>query len=94
LGGWLRLKKPASKFDRSKKRYSEIAPASKFSRDLQPSPVLQVLTQGRAIKEIIRYYRIGNGHRKPKNQADLVMLGDYWLTLAIRQKLIQPVRSC
>ncbi|MEG3936885.1 extracellular solute-binding protein [Microcoleus sp. S36b_A3] len=64
--------------------------ASKFSRDLQPSPVLQV-TQEAQLKELFALLQQWKRIPKAKNQADLVMLGDYWLTLAIRQKLIQPI---
>jgi len=64
--------------------------ASKFSRDLQPSPVLQV-TQEAQLKELFALLQQWKRTPAAKNQADLVMLGDYWLTLAIRQKLIQPI---
>lgn len=63
---------------------------SKFSRDLQPSPVLQVTQEGQ-LKELFALLQEWKRVPKSKNQADLVMLGDYWLTLAIRQKLIQPI---
>ncbi|MEG4227628.1 extracellular solute-binding protein [Microcoleus sp. N9_B2] len=63
---------------------------SKFSRDLQPSPLLQV-TQEAQLKELFALLQQWKRTPAAKNQADLVMLGDYWLTLAIRQKLIQPI---
>ncbi|MEG3991584.1 extracellular solute-binding protein [Microcoleus sp. S28C3] len=63
---------------------------SKFSRDVQPSPLLQV-TQEPQLKELFALLQEWKQVPKSKNQADLVMLGDYWLTLAIRQKLIQPI---
>ena len=63
---------------------------SKFSRDLQPSPVLQVTQEGQ-LKELFALLQEWKRVPESKNQADLVMLGDYWLTLAIRQKLIKPI---
>ena len=63
---------------------------SKFSRDVQPSPLLQVTQEGQ-LKELFALLQEWKQVPKSKNQADLVMLGDYWLTLAIRQKLIQPI---
>jgi putative spermidine/putrescine transport system substrate-binding protein len=63
---------------------------SKFSRDVQPSPLLQVTQEGE-LKEIFALLQEWKQVPQSKNQADLVMLGDYWLTLAIRQKLIQPI---
>ncbi len=63
---------------------------SKFSRDLQPSPLLQVTQEGQ-LKELFALLQQWKRTPEAKNQADLVMLGDYWLTLAIRQKLIQPI---
>ncbi|TAF52309.1 MAG: extracellular solute-binding protein [Oscillatoriales cyanobacterium] len=64
--------------------------ASKFSRDLQPSPQLQVTQEGQ-LKELFALLQEWKRTPEAKNQADLVMLGDYWLTVAIRQKLIQPI---
>nr|WP_228057607.1 extracellular solute-binding protein [Tychonema sp. LEGE 07203] len=64
--------------------------ASKFSRELQPSPILQV-TQEAQFKELFALLQQWKRMPAAKNQADLVMLGDYWLTLAIRQKLIKPI---
>nr|WP_228056258.1 extracellular solute-binding protein [Microcoleus sp. LEGE 07076] len=64
--------------------------ASKFSRDLQPSPVLQV-TQEAQLKELFALLQQWKRIPSAKDQADLVMLADYWLTLAIRQKLIKPI---
>ena len=63
---------------------------SKFSRDLQPSPVLQVTQEGQ-LKELFALLQEWKRVPESKNQPDLVMLGDYWLTLAIRQKLIKPI---
>lgn len=63
---------------------------SKFTRDLQPSPVLQV-TQESQLQELFALLQEWKRVPKSKNQADLVMLGDYWLSLAIRQKLIKPI---
>ncbi len=63
---------------------------SKFSRDLQPSPVLQVTQEGQ-LKELFALLQEWKRVPESKNQANLVMLGDYWLTLAIRQKLIKPI---
>jgi putative spermidine/putrescine transport system substrate-binding protein len=63
---------------------------SKFSRDVQPSPLLQVTQEGQ-LKELFALLQEWKQVPESKNQADLVMLGDYWLTLAIRQKLIQPI---
>ena len=63
---------------------------SKFSRDVQPSPLLQVTQEGQ-LKEVFALLQEWRQDPKSKNPANLVMLGDYWLTLAIRQKLIQPI---
>jgi putative spermidine/putrescine transport system substrate-binding protein len=63
---------------------------SKFSRDVQPSPLLQVTQEGQ-LKELFALLQEWKQVPESKNQANLVMLGDYWLTLAIRQKLIQPI---
>ena len=63
---------------------------SKFRREVQPSPLLQVTQEGQ-LKELFALLQEWKQVPKSKNQADLVMLGDYWLTLAIRQKLIQPI---
>jgi putative spermidine/putrescine transport system substrate-binding protein len=63
---------------------------SKFIRDVKPSPVLQV-TQERQLKELFALLQQWKQLPESENQADLVMLGDYWLTLAIRQKLIRPI---
>jgi putative spermidine/putrescine transport system substrate-binding protein len=63
---------------------------SKFSRDVQPSPLLQVTQEGE-LKELFALLQEWKQVPESKNQPDLVMLGDYWLTLAIRQKLIQPI---
>ena len=63
---------------------------SKFSRDVQASPLLQVTQEGQ-LKELFALLQEWKQVPESKNQADLVMLGDYWLTLAIRQKLIQPI---
>jgi len=64
--------------------------ASKFSRDLKPSPVLQV-TQEEQLKELFALLQQWKQLPKTKDRADLVMLGDYWLSVAIRQKLIRPI---
>ncbi|MEG3924726.1 MULTISPECIES: extracellular solute-binding protein [unclassified Microcoleus] len=63
---------------------------SKFSRDVQPSPLLQV-RQEAELKELFALLQEWKRVPESKNQANLVMLGDYWLTLAIRQKLIKPI---
>ncbi|MEG4054057.1 MULTISPECIES: extracellular solute-binding protein [unclassified Microcoleus] len=63
---------------------------SKFSRDVQPSPLLQVTQEGQ-LKELFALLQEWKQVPQSKNQANLVMLGDYWLTLAIRQKLIKPI---
>jgi putative spermidine/putrescine transport system substrate-binding protein len=63
---------------------------SKFRREVQPSPLLQVTQEGQ-LKELFALLQEWKQVPKSKNQPDLVMLGDYWLTLAIRQKLIQPI---
>ena len=63
---------------------------SKFSREVQPSPLLQVTQEGQ-LKEVFALLQEWKQDPKSKNPANLVMLGDYWLTLAIRQKLIQPI---
>lgn len=63
---------------------------SKFIRDLKPSPVLQITQEGQ-LKELFALLQQWKQLPKSENQADLVMLGDYWLTLAIRQKLIRPI---
>jgi putative spermidine/putrescine transport system substrate-binding protein len=63
---------------------------SKFSRDVQPSGLLQVTQEGQ-LKELFALLQEWKQVPESKNQPDLVMLGDYWLTLAIRQKLIQPI---
>ena len=65
---------------------------SKFSRELKPSPVLQV-TQSWQLQELFALLQEWKRLPETKNQADLVMLGDYWLTLAIRQKLIKPIEA-
>ncbi|MEG4630427.1 extracellular solute-binding protein [Microcoleus sp. AR_TQ3_B6] len=63
---------------------------SKFSRDVQRSALLQVTQEGQ-LKELFALLQEWKQVPESKNKADLVMLGDYWLTLAIRQKLIQPI---
>lgn len=63
---------------------------SKFRREVQPSPLLQVTQEGQ-LKELFALLQEWKQVPESKNQANLVMLGDYWLTLAIRQKLIQPI---
>ncbi|MEG4859102.1 extracellular solute-binding protein [Microcoleus sp. K1-B6] len=63
---------------------------SKFSRDVQPSPLLQVRQEAQ-LKELFALLQEWKQVPESKNQANLVMLGDYWLTLAIRQKLIKPI---
>jgi putative spermidine/putrescine transport system substrate-binding protein len=63
---------------------------SKFIRDLKPSPVLQITQEGQ-LKELFALLQQWKQLPESENQADLVMLGDYWLTLAIRQKLIRPI---
>jgi putative spermidine/putrescine transport system substrate-binding protein len=64
--------------------------ANKFIRDLKPSPVLQIAQQGQ-LKELFALLQQWKQLPEPENRPDLVMLGDYWLTLAIRQKLIRPI---
>ncbi|MEG4943170.1 extracellular solute-binding protein [Microcoleus sp. F4-D5] len=63
---------------------------SKFRRDVPPSPLLQVTQEGQ-LKELFALLQKWKQVPESENQANLVMLGDYWLTLAIRQKLIQPI---
>jgi putative spermidine/putrescine transport system substrate-binding protein len=63
---------------------------STFRREVQPSPLLQVTQEGE-LKEVFALLQEWKQDPKSKNPANLVMLGDYWLTLAIRQKLINPI---
>lgn len=81
--------KPALKI-RSLKNAVPAQVVSKFTRDLKPSPVLQIAQEGQ-LQELFAFLQQSKQLPEAKNQADLVMLGDYWLTLAIRQKLIQPI---
>ncbi|MCU0545371.1 MAG: extracellular solute-binding protein [Oscillatoriaceae cyanobacterium Prado104] len=63
---------------------------SKFSRDIKPPPVLQV-TQQEQLQELFALLQQWKQFPKTKDRADLVMLGDYWLSQAIRQKTIEPI---
>jgi putative spermidine/putrescine transport system substrate-binding protein len=63
---------------------------SKFSRDIQPSPILQVTQQGQ-LQELFALLQQWKQLPESKDRADLVMLGDYWLSQAIRQKTIEPI---
>lgn len=81
--------KPTLKI-RSLKNAVPAQVVSKFTRELKPSPVLQVTQEGQ-LKELFAFLQQSKQLPESKNQADLVMLGDYWLTLAIRQKLIRPI---
>jgi putative spermidine/putrescine transport system substrate-binding protein len=53
---------------------------------------LQIAQEGQ-LQELFALLQEWKQLPEAKNQADLVMLGDYWLTLAIRQKLIRPIDS-
>lgn len=75
---------------RSLKNAVPAQAVSKFSREIKPSPVLQVTQQGQ-LKELFALLQQWKQLPETKDRADLVMLGDYWLSLAIRQKLIEPI---
>ena len=81
--------KPSLKI-RSLKNAIPAQLVSKFSQDSKPSSVLQV-TQSAQLTELFALLQDWKRLPQSKGQADLVMLGDYWLTLAIRQKLIKPI---
>ncbi|MEZ2277082.1 MAG: extracellular solute-binding protein [Microcoleus sp.] len=81
--------KPSLKI-RSLKNAIPAQLVSKFSLDSKPSSVLQV-TQSTQLTELFALLQDWKRSPQTKNQADLVMLGDYWLTLAIRQELIRPI---
>lgn len=63
---------------------------SKFSREINPSPMLQVTQQGQ-LQELFALLQQWKQLPESKDRADLVMLGDYWLSQAIRQKSIEPI---
>lgn len=81
--------KPSLKI-RSLKNAIPAQLVSNFRRDSKPSSVLQV-TQSAQLTELFALLQDWKRLPQSKDQADLVMLGDYWLTLAIRQKLIKPM---
>lgn len=83
--------KPSLKI-RSLKNAIPAQLVSKFSQDSKPSSVLQI-TQSAQLTELFALLQDWKRLPQSKEQADLVMLGDYWLTLAIRQKLIRPIDS-
>ncbi|MGL5058688.1 MAG: extracellular solute-binding protein [Microcoleus sp.] len=62
----------------------------KFSQEIEPSLNLQVTQQGQ-LKELFALLQQWKQIPETKDRADLVMLGDYWLSLAIRQKSIEPI---
>ncbi|MGE5655769.1 MAG: extracellular solute-binding protein [Actinomycetota bacterium] len=69
---------------------------SKFRSRLESHPELKILPQGQlkdlfALLQTWKQQSLSQTQGTSPNLADLVMIGDYWLTLAIRQNLIQPL---
>ena len=69
---------------------------AQFRKQVQPSPLLQIVPQTQ-LKDLFALLQTWKGKTSTQNQgkeeekADLVMIGDYWLAKAIEQKLIQPI---
>ena len=69
---------------------------AQFRKQLQPSPLLQIVPQTQ-LQELFALLQTWKSQTSAQNQgkeqekADLVMIGDYWLAKAIQQKLIQPL---
>lgn len=69
---------------------------NKFRQGLAQPPELKIQSVGQ-LKDLFGLLQTWKQQSLAQNQgnvpniAELVMIGDYWLTLAIRQKLIQPL---
>lgn len=65
--------------------------ASKFRRGLENNPVVNFTPQ-KQLQDLFNRLQQGQkpANSQPLSNADLVLIGDYWLTAAIQQGLIQP----